>query len=275
MALFKDVHVSTQTYIIRSNLATIDLPKLFTDIKNSLVIDEQISGKITNAKYSSGTKKTSDKCNNFSNCIILTINFDKVINVKIFNNGVFHLTGCKKYSHAYDAIIKLWTIMDGTQDFFTSKKYGFTQNGFEAFIISAMRNIDFKLGFKIDREKLCNEIFTKTPYKVTPMISPGFMRVQISIPLDNINDMKVHRIYIKDTIVNDTILMHDIFWSLINETKKPLKNKKIAISIFQTGSVLMSGVDEMYQNYYYDWFIKFIQEIKSIIIVEPPKTITF
>ena len=106
MVIFKDIPVSTQTFTVKTNMFfTVDLEHLF----NKMNLDEFI----ISIKYKTQTKgefkkkKTKKKTNskkNFLNCITVVILFDKKINVKVFKNGVFQLTGCKNLHHAKQSI---------------------------------------------------------------------------------------------------------------------------------------------------------------------------
>lgn len=275
---FNDIKVSTQTYIVRSNLQRINLDKIMsslclTDNVLSITYQGVSRGDVVKKK-----KKKGPKGNNFLNCVTLSIMVEKKINVKIFNNGVFQLTGCKCYDHARTSVIVIWNTLkplDCIEGF--KSDGGYSKGVFEAYIISAMRNVDFILGFEVDRERLGNHITNNTTYKVTPMVNV-FMGVKITIPLETIKDLVVYRTRI-DLETNKVTETEDVYERFLTEVEvNPAKLKEprsISISVFQTGKVLMSGIDFMYQVGCYNWFVNTIQNIKDDIEIKKKEKKTF
>jgi hypothetical protein len=208
MKSFKDIPVSTQTYIVQSNIQKINL----TMLSNLIELSDQILSMRYKAK-SKGCAAPVSK--NFLNCVTLTVQLDKKINIKVFNNGVFQLTGCKKYDHARDCMLVVWEEFErvrfrqeevgeksrvyGTklESCFTLKKEPGTPTPAPCvmYIISAMRNVDFELGYKVDREALGVYIQEQTEYKVPPM-TKGYMGVKIKIPLENVDELLIHKIMV-------------------------------------------------------------------------------
>lgn len=294
---FSDIKVSTQTFIIHSNLDSVDLERLQEvvnihvpyedldddDLDNGVefprIITVSYKGKERGAPKNRKRVKTSTG-KNFLNCVSFTVQFEpkKNVNVKIFNNGVFQLTGCKCYEHAQRALIAVWTVMQETANVFQFKKgTPFSDSHMEAYVVSAMRNVDFRLGFEVDREILGNHIMKNTSYKIVPIIQ-GFMGVQMAVPIDSVADMIVHKISFPsggDEFIDEKIT-YSSFWDVKpSEKVKAEKKKCITIAIFQTGKVLISGIDEMYQKPVFDWFINEIKNIKDDVIINKPTPKTF
>ena len=127
-----------------------------------------------------------------------------------------------------------------------------------------MRNVNFNLGFLVDREKLGKYIILRrSNYKISPVIG-GFIGMQFVVELESIDDMPVYKFEIKkdgELIEKESILYKE-FTDIIkvNNTKK-----NISITIFQTGRVLISGIHEKYQNPLIEWFLNLIKEIKTDI----------
>jgi hypothetical protein len=130
-----------------------------------------------------------------------------------------------------------------------------------------MRNIDFDLGFKINRTLLAIYLHQNTNYSVPPLTTTN-MGVKLKIPLKNIEDLPITKITYPSR-TEDIVSFKECF-SVIepdaNKLQNKLNNKFISISIFQNGKVLMSGIDETFQEKYYNWLIDLLQTIKEKIV---------
>ena len=128
-----------------------------------------------------------------------------------------------------------------------------------------MRNVNFNLGFLVDREKLGKYIIERqSNYKISPVIG-GFIGMQFVVDLESIDDMPVYKFEIKKKdgeLIEKESISYKEFTDIIkvNNTKK-----NISIAIFQTGRVLISGIHEKYQNPFIEWFLNLIKEIKTDI----------
>ena len=127
-----------------------------------------------------------------------------------------------------------------------------------------MRNVNFNLGFLVDREKLGKYIIERQSYyKISPVIG-GFIGMQFIVDLESIDDMPVYKFEIKKDgeLIEKESISYKEFTDIIkvNNTKK-----NISIAIFQTGRVLILGIHEKYQNPFIEWFLNLIKEIKTDI----------
>ena len=131
-----------------------------------------------------------------------------------------------------------------------------------------MRNVNFNLGFLVDREKLGKYIIERrSNYKISPVIG-GFIGMQFVVELESIDDMPVYKFEIKKNgeLIEKESISYTEFTDIIkvNNNNKNTK-KNINIAIFQTGRVLISGIHEKYQNPLIEWFLNLIKEIKTDI----------
>jgi hypothetical protein len=298
---FSTIKVSTQTFIIHSNLDSINLSSLqetipldvaYEDISDDdeedgiefpRIITVSYKGKDRGKPKKRKKVVSTEQSKNFLNCVSFTVQIDpkKNINVKLFNNGVFQLTGCKCYTHAQKALVAVWKAIQKTSaDVFRYKLgTGFSDSYMQAYVVSAMRNVDFRLGFEIDREALGTHIINNTKYKIVPIIQ-GFMGVQLSIPIESVADMIIHKISFPPGLDGEEFLdekvRYDAFWEIKpSEKVKAQKGKAITIAVFQTGKVLISGIDEMYQEPVFQWFIKEIKSIQDSIMIKKDEPKTF
>lgn len=216
-------------------------------------------------------KPIKPKSKNFLNCVTLSIQTDKKINVKIFNNGVFQFTGCKVKSHVIDCMniilsqmvrIECYTLNDAMLS-------SCCDTSIIYYIISAMRNIDFELGFPIDRKMLGTMIAAENSTYSIPPMTTGYMGVKIKIPISDTTTIVIPKIeFNRETReLIETCVAHDILYKTAFPMKRKLKTYFVSISVFQNGKVLMSGIDESIQKPCYDWFMTTIDRLKPIISV--------
>lgn len=254
---FSTIKVSTQTFIVRSNILNVNLVQLF----NLTNFDKVIIGVKYKNEEKGGIKTESKKNKNFLNCVTLSIMCDKKINVKIFNNGVFQLTGCKEIKHVKTSLEIIYKLFQMHQCF----TFQSDDKDLKIYIISAMRNVDFDLGFKVDRKLLGIYIDENTEYNVPPLTT-GYMGVKIKIPLKNIHDLEILKISYPEKEETSITYKH-YFENIEPSLKKLYKKSFISISVFQNGKVLMSGIDFQYQIPIYHWFIDLINEIKPKVCI--------
>jgi TATA-box binding protein (TBP) (component of TFIID and TFIIIB) len=302
---FAEIPVSTQTFTVRSNIKNINLhmfyeklqpvvdptPKTQSAIIISVKYQQQKKGcdspKELKTKRKNDDSKTAETPKrNFLNCITLVIQTEKRINIKIFKNGVFQLTGCKGINNVRQCL-KL--ILDElkmlkNEDCFT---LGEGSETFIIFIKSAMRNIDFDLGFKIKREILANHLsqfYDNDDNVIIPDAVGNKMdvKVKIRIERDELKALPVTKIINpnSDNPIEEKITFEDCLHIIEPDVKKlesKLKDKFVSISVFQNGKVLMSAMDESIQEKCYKWFTHLIKQIENDIRpkILPKKTFIF
>jgi TATA-box binding protein (TBP) (component of TFIID and TFIIIB) len=267
---YHNLPVSTQTFIVRSNIVSIDLVKCFEDItpKSCIVsvkYKDNVKGNIEPRKPS----KISAR--NFLNCITLTIGAaDKKINVKIFNNGTFQMTGCKKRDHVE-------ICMNAILSEFIGKNYLKIQFDHPTeivyYVISVMRNVDFDVGFKIDRTALGTYVDNNSPYSVPPMTT-GYMGVKIKIPIHNIDEIAIPKVEWPSMKVS-SVSYKEFFGTLQPDAKKLTKQYFVSLSVFQNGKVLISGVDEAVMQPCYYWFKNLMERGGNDVKVSEKRRKTF
>lgn len=179
---YDDIEVSTKTFVVMTNLL-LNIKNLFEFLPITVYI--QPTSKKRNRK-----KKSDDKCfigvsdgsilcmkyeksirgaeikktvsakrreitGKESKCFrnsftVIIVMLRKAINMKICRNGMIQLTGCKTDEQVEYCTKHIWNLIRNQPDIYTFIK----GEEFEALIIPALRNIDFDLGFNVDREKL-------------------------------------------------------------------------------------------------------------------------
>ena len=183
-----DISVSTHTFIAYTNLEDLDLEAIFDEVK---ICDCLIHVLYKKREKGFKKKKFKNATKNFLNCISFTFNKDnKKVNLKVFKNGIVQLTGCKNFDHCKLGILLFW-------DLIKSIKCIKNFNSLDLFLVSVMRNVNFNLGFLVDREKLRKYIIERqSNYKISPVIG-GFIGMQFIAELESIDDMPVYKFEIK------------------------------------------------------------------------------
>ena len=172
------------------------------------------------------------------------------------------MTGCK-INNAIFCVKMIWNILSKSDN----NMYNYTtpEHKFFAYIVPSMRNIDFDLGFKVDRSKLSrymNEI-DKELFCLLET-SFGYAGVNIKIPLNkNKDEMIINKLEIDDE--NNYVCMD----ALYSEYKVAfgVKNKRSfnTFLVFHSGKVIFSGLTkEMMKDTYYD-FINIINDGRNKI----------
>jgi len=274
---FEKIEVSTQTFTVRSNIKNIDLMKFF----NHLQLTEQIlcikykmlqKGECFSKKHKKLVSTEKNTWKNFLNCITLVVQVEKKVNIKIFKNGVFQLTGCKHVTDVKCSLDLIIRRLSKLSECFSLSLENTEASPFVIYIKSAMRNIDFDLGFKINRTVLSNYLHHHTIYVVPPLISN--MGVKLKIPIDNLETLPITKItYDRKTLEpQEEILTYAQYVAESDLEQKKNKDKFVSITVFQNGKVLMSAIDKTYQKVYYQWFVDMINTIGTELTnVDLPK----
>lgn len=314
---FADIPVSTQTFTVRSNIQHIELHTFYDEIQpidpetpRATDSDGRHEAAILCVKYQQHKKgydpekdlKTRRKRatvkeqdspkRNFLNCITLIIQIEKRINIKIFKNGVFQLTGCKDIDNVRRCLKLILTELSNanehteTTDTTPTTCFQFEEgsNNFVIYIKSAMRNIDFDLGFKVNRTLLARRltcIYEENDNVIIPDAIGNKMdvKVKLRITRDELEHLPITKIIdpASDEPKEEKILYKNCLHIIEPDKKKlesKLKDKFVSISVFQNGKVLLSAMDESIQEKYYYWFTQLIGEIEEDIKppVHPKKT---
>jgi TATA-box binding protein (TBP) (component of TFIID and TFIIIB) len=274
--IFDDIKVSTKTYTANTNL-NIDIHALFNllevtpytvlpkkrgrkkkgvvedpnqDVPHGSIITVKCEGEIKGVELKPKKKPKSW----FRNSITVVIILDKPINFKVCRNGTFQMTGCKSWEHAEMCIQKIWDNIKNTDGVFT---YTREPGSLNALIIPSMRNIDFDIGFHVDREKLSNYINTKEELYCLLETSFGYTGVNIKIPLTKSREtMRIKKMICdSDGIWSNVWTTYMEYLEILDEKTRKAKMKEQRYNtflVFHSGKVIFSGLtsDMMRDTYY-------------------------
>lgn len=289
---FDDIVVSTKTFIVKTNLI-MDLKKLFdylpvTDYvsipkkrgrKKKMNFEENnkdvVNGSIITMKYENQvkgvdlkirkTKKNKSKWFRNSFTVVIVIDY-KPINFKICQNGMFQITGVKFDSQAEDCIKFIWALISTE----VNTIYSFSKGSFlEAIFIPAMRNIDFSLGFHVDREKLTQYMNSQTEFHSLLETSFGYTGVNVKFPIkEAIQDMKLKKISFRDYGIVESSMTYGDYLSELpqkEQLKKLKKNRYTTFLIFHSGKVICSSITAEITKPAYNYFHEIIRRCRHKI----------
>ena len=279
---FQDIPISTRTIIVSSN-TIINIENLFKNLpiteykvvkkkrgrkKKNLVesINNTVeSGSIISIKYQDelrGVELKPKKPNKkfFRNAVTIIMSIDnKFINLKISKNGKFQVTGCKKFEHCKTAIINLFSII--IKDI---NNYLFEYNDkIDILFNNVMTNKDFSMGFQVKREKLDSIINNDTSHNSLLETSFGYTGINLKMHLNtNISrNFSCMSIDTKSGEIKEYTMDYDNYFKKLSdkEREKETKRRHVTFLIFQSGNVIMSGMNEGIMEHYYKEFYKIIE----------------
>lgn len=286
---FEDIEVSTKTIIAVTNLS-LNIASLFEKLpitdyqvvpkrrgrkKRDAPADPNVSvpmGSIITLKYQgnlrgvdlkSGKKSKSVKKGYFRNSLtVVMLIDDKIINFKISDNGKFQITGCKKDAHAVALIQNFYEIIQtGCRDCFT------LEGDFYAIFMTVMTNIDFSLGFQINRENLDKWVNTKTQYNSLLETSFGYTGVNIKIPFSMPRDMLLKKISFEGEW-KESRISYNYYLELLGDKerrKEITKSRYNTFLVFHSGNCIFSSLDKNFMEGYYNEFLGLIRSCRPTI----------
>jgi TATA-box binding protein (TBP) (component of TFIID and TFIIIB) len=223
----------------------------------------------------------------FRNSITIVMIIDvKKINFKISRNGKFQMTGCKFDSQAHKCVKFIWDYIKDKPHIYTlgyhslvplplninNNSNSIVPLNLEAIFIPVMRNIDFGVGFFIDREKLDEYINLFTDYHSLLETSFGYTGVNIKVPIKkSITELPIEKLIFDHNLQSwsDTIILsYGDYLKTLPEKERIKKLEQIRYNtflVFHSGKLIMSGIHEIFQNETFDEFIQIIRDSYDII----------
>ena len=157
---FQNLPISTQTVMAYVN-CTFNIANIFDKLPIEDIGNKNIKsingehGKIYQLKRAGQVRGAPTKKGHFRNQITAYIYvLDKMVTVKIFPTGKFHLTGCKNLKHQQQAVVELMNLIRliHTDDNPTFEMED--DQPLNIILEVVMVNVDFHLGFDVDQKKL-------------------------------------------------------------------------------------------------------------------------
>lgn len=193
----------------------------------------------------------------FRNSLTVVMIMDrKNINFKLTRNGQFQMTGCKQCTTAARCVDSFFAVAAQNCDLRVPSPLA-------AIFIPAMRNIDFSVGFLIDRPLLDIYINTQTPHISLLETIFGYTGVNIKIEIQgSISDLMLKRMVHQDQQWkwSEPVPYGQYLETLpARERDKKLTKKRFnTFLVFQSGRVILSGIDRDFQRLAYTEFMRII-----------------
>ena len=212
--------------------------------------------------------KTKSRKNNtyflHSVTIVMSLHNNKFVNVKVSANGKFQITGCKENHHYEDTILALYQNLVRIQEWTGETCYSIIQDepsqtstNVKAVFNTVMQNVDFNIGFPINRQRLDSFINQNTEYC---SIFEGSINteVNIKIPVRESSDTDLHQIrfdLVDQKIIHEKV-PYAFYCDLLKEKerkKETRKERAHSVLLFNSGSLIMSSRGPDMERAYYEF----------------------
>jgi TATA-box binding protein (TBP) (component of TFIID and TFIIIB) len=181
---------------------------------------------------------------------------DKLISFKVSSKGKFQITGCRTNEQAEICVVQFYIAIKEHTDLYS---FTYDKKNLKICFEPVMYNVDFSLGFQVNREKLDIYVNTKTNYTSLLETTIGYTGVNIKmlVPESKLRDIKIEcKEYLLDGTLHQTEMSYDSFYQTFKtKKKKPIYNTFL---VFQSGSVIMSGKTLSCMEGAYNEFIQII-----------------
>ena len=271
---------STRTFVVYSGcIAPVDLNTAYA----KALVFKPLGGEILSIKYG----QTENQSNSLK-CLTLSLKFGhseepqppptslssrrgrkttrkkvdgKLLSVKLFRNGSTQVTGCKTIEHVKFSMNTIYTLLA-------------LEHVQELNVVSIMNNINFSIGFKIDREKLGNYLAEQGVN--VPPITTGYMGIKIRLDslVEKQNLMIPRFVWEKATgFTNLNPISYLDFFA--HDEKKIGKKLTVCVGIFQNGKILMTCVDDLTTQVMFDHVRKLLTDARPHIEMQERVLKTF
>ena len=289
---FGDIPISTRTIIVTTGVE-LNIQNLYKnlpvteykieekkrgrkkkDVINNNIVNNIPNGSIISIKYQDGIrgvelkkKKRSSKFFRNAVTVIMFIS-NKLVNLKISTNGKVQVTGCKYIDYCKQAMIYLFDIILKSRETYI---VGEVEQYIDIIFNNVMTNKDFFIGFNVNRQNLDKIINSDTSHNSILETSFGYTGVNLKMSLGENRERTFDCLKINTETKESTDykMYYSDYIKKLNskELEKEHKRKYITFLIFQSGNIIMSGINEVlmeeYYNIFYDIIDKNINEIKQ------------
>jgi hypothetical protein len=209
------------------------------------------------------TLKELKKIITFLNQVTIVMSLDNIIlNIMMFKDN-FKIAGCKSEKDAEEAVMIIWDYILKIEDGYTITKNHFDTYDPVFLFRLVMKNVDFKLGFFIDREEL-NKLMNRKEYNNIVFMSQcettGHTNVNIKMYCQKPED------YTYDCLV---IPKDDkpYFLELATNPYKFEKRKKdrITFIVFSSSEIILSGRYDSEMERTYNFFVETVFKYRNLI----------
>lgn len=290
---FDKIQVSTHTVIAKTN-ATYDTQRLFSslpvtpyvvipkkrgrkkviqtvdpnkDVPTGSIITLKFTDQLRGVNLKPNKKKSSGKYFRNALSIVMKVK-DKLLNFKLSKNGKIQMTGVKTKAHAIQCARHLWEHIININD---HTLYNLAQDTLKITFKVVMTNIDFSVGFLVDRNAIDEYFNINTEYNSLLETSFGYTGVNIKFPING-NPYNNTSLFMLETKLDKIkwqekeIKYSEYFEELSKADKKKENNQRYnTFLVFHSGNVIMSGPMRSNMKDVYYSFLDLIKNSKDYI----------
>ena len=247
----ENLRISTMTAISSIN-SDINLDNLYKNIQINNDIPFIEHGAYGYKGESSKKKRKSrnpEKRKTFFNQVTIHVNCDKIVNVKLFNNGKIQMTGLKYEDHGSNVLQKLLPIITELDSSNELKVFNHMDIVYQPMNI-VLINSDFDIKYKVKRDILHREIIDAGMYSsYEPCIYPG---VNIKYYFNHNQDDGICKCSVMCTGKGDGCSNGGC--------------KKITVAVFKSGKIIITGArSRQHLELSYHFITKFMNDRKEKI----------
>jgi hypothetical protein len=236
------------------------------NLESGSIITLKMNGNLRGVDLKAGKKSKSLKKGFFRNSMTTVMLIDgKIINFKVSDNGKLQITGCKNDTHVMNLVKHFYNILK------TSCQGCYTiSSNFSTVFMTVMTNIDFNLGFHINRENLDKWINTKTDYNSLLETSFGYTGVNIKIPFDMPQDFYLKKLtyHDEDSEWKESRTSYACYLDMLGEKerrKEITKDRYNTFLVFHSGNCIFSSMNRDFMQKYYQEFLRIIRQCRHTI----------
>lgn len=292
---FDLIDISTQTIIAKTNWK-INITDLFTYLpitpyevipkkrgrrpkEEKKVIPQQLNdGEIITLKLGDKLrgvdlkmkKKTGD--NYFRNSITIVMYCEgKLINFKVSKNGKFQFTGCKNDDHPHRCLDYVRSYIEPVQADMEKKILSLPPNSvLDVIYMTVMSNINFSLGFCINKENLNDYIYQHTEHNSLLETTFGYTGVNIKMEIPDISSIPINRAVFDEGAQawTHSVIAYSNYLDMLDEKEKAKekgKHRYVTLLVFQSGNVIESAPHKSCMKAAYVNFLSLIEKCRPLI----------
>ncbi len=171
--------------------------------------------------------------------LVVVLEDNKQINIKVSSNGKLQITGCKCDDHFIQAVISIYKTMIEVEKW-TGESLFTLSGDLEVVFNTVMQNMDFNVGFRINRYKLDKYINQYTNYCsiFEGSLSTG---VNIKVRSDPTVYPKILKIRYSNGQLDKFYTSFEEYKTLLDKKKETKRDKHHTFLVFASGSIIMSS----------------------------------
>lgn len=205
--------------------------------------------------------------------IVMMIHSDKRVNLKLSQNGKIQMTGCKHEDDAKICLRYLFQHLSSHCDDCVLPKGEEGRRGpLDICFFTVMTNLDFNIGFHINRQRLNNLVNGKTIFNSLLETSFGYTGVNIKIEVPYDAEIGIDRMVLDGDEWRFSTIKYETYLKSNGEpyyrTEKQKKRYNTFL-VFHSGNIIMSGMrlDKMLHHFkdFCDFLILHRKDIEELM----------